>query len=73
MTAKEKAFELANIYYYGSVFDHTDEEHKQTKIIAKKHAIICVQEIIITNPIEPTEYNSIVGYWTNVIQEIKEL
>ena len=46
MNAKEKAKEIACRFVTKSVFDMNNEELKQERIIVKKHAIACVDEII---------------------------
>jgi hypothetical protein len=50
MTAKEKANELGNKFYNGSVFDYSKEEHLIEVKRAKKCAIICVNELLDTVP-----------------------
>ena len=44
MTPKEKALEIANAMYNGSVFDKTKEQHLQELENAKRCALIAVDE-----------------------------
>lgn len=46
MTPKKVATELANKFVTKSVFEMTDEELKQERLIAKRNALICVDEIL---------------------------
>jgi len=46
MNAKQKANEIANRFVTKSVFDMTNEELKQERLLAKKHALVCVDEIL---------------------------
>tara|TARA_R100000988_G_C4004146_1_gene171274 strand:- start:359 stop:652 length:294 start_codon:yes stop_codon:yes gene_type:complete len=46
MTAKEKAEELGNKFYQGSIFDYDEEGHKVERERAKERAIKCVDEIL---------------------------
>ena len=46
MTPKEKANELGNKFYQGSVFDYSKQRHLEEKKRAKKRALICVDEIV---------------------------
>jgi tetrahydromethanopterin S-methyltransferase subunit B len=80
MIPKEKANELGNRFYDGSVFDYDKEEHILEREKAKKRATIAVDEII-----EQWEYidtyladmnkglNPNLNYWKNVKLEIEKL
>ena len=46
MTPRKVATELANKFVTKSVFEMTDEELKQERLIAKRNALICVDEIL---------------------------
>jgi len=46
MTPKEKATNLANLFVTKSVFDMTNEELKQERLLAKRHALIAVEEVL---------------------------
>jgi murein L,D-transpeptidase YafK len=46
ITAKEKALEIANKFYRGSVFDKTKEEHLAELKEAKQSALTSVDEIL---------------------------
>lgn len=52
MTPKQKANELGNKFYQGSVFDYDKQGHLDEIVKAKARTKICVQEILdfmITN------------------------
>ena len=69
MTPKEKANELGNKFYQGSVFDYSKQGHLEEKKRAKELALICVDEILdVINPLT-LEFD----YWEEVEQEIKKL
>ena len=69
MTPKEKANELGNKFYQGSVFDYSKQRHLEEKKRAKERALICVDEIISTFlDIDPGKQ-----YWQEVKQEIEKL
>jgi hypothetical protein len=46
MNAKQKANEIANRFVTKSVFDMSNEQLKEERVIAKKHALVCVDEIL---------------------------
>jgi len=46
MTTREKANELGNKFYQGSVFDYSKQRHLEEIRRAKERALICVDEII---------------------------
>jgi len=46
MTPKEKANELGNKFYQGSVFDYSKQEHLEEIKRAKERALICVDEML---------------------------
>ena len=74
MTAKYKANELANRFVTKSVFDMTNEELKEQRILAKRNAIICVNEII--DAIDWYEFqtpNKEINYWLDVRKELNKL
>ena len=45
MTPKEKALEIANAMYNGSVFDKTKEQHLLEIKNAKRCALICIEQV----------------------------
>jgi acyl CoA:acetate/3-ketoacid CoA transferase alpha subunit len=76
MTAAEKANQLGNMFYDGSIYDYDKEGHLKQIAKAKERALICVDEIIKENerinkdgsfPTPLTEY------WKEVKQEIIKL
>ena len=73
MTPKEKANEIGNKFYQGSVFDYDKEGHILEIKRAKDRALICVREIVDSQPSEPTEYTDTLGYWKEVMGEIHKL
>lgn len=68
MTPKEKANELANKFYQGSVFDYDKEGHLNEKERAKERTKICVQEILDT--IQGATSNEIWEFWNDTMKEI---
>ena len=70
MTPKEKALEIANAMYNGSVFDKTKEQHLQELENAKRCALIAVDEIIAKHY---DDWDSHSAYWQEVKQEIEKL
>jgi hypothetical protein len=83
-TPTEKALEIANKMYNGSVFDKTKAEHLQEIIRAKEVALFAVDEIIKVCPyidlkIRETEDQlsafdfQFVSYWQEVKNEIEKL
>ena len=73
MTPKEKANEIGNKLYQGSVFDYDKEGHIEEIVRAKERARICVKEIINSKPSEPSDYTDTLGYWKEVLNEIHKL
>ena len=73
MNAKEKANELGNKMYRGSVFLKSKEEHLQELIKAKKYATICVDEIINDNPNIYDSDRLNFKYWNEVKKQIELL
>jgi hypothetical protein len=76
-TPTEKALEIANKMYYGSVFEKTKAEHLQEIIRAKELALFAVDEIItaIENVFTKSvaKLNSTYRYWQEVKNEIEKL
>jgi hypothetical protein len=76
-TPTEKALEIANKMYYGSVFEKTKAEHLQEIIRAKELALFAVDEVItaIENVFTKSvaKLNSTYRYWQEVKQEIEKL
>jgi hypothetical protein len=70
MTAENKANELGNKFYQGSVFDYDKEGHLKELVRAKERAKICVQEILEHSG---TVNNYSVDFWYDVIEEIDKL
>ena len=73
MTPKEKANEIGNAMYNGSVFDYDKQGHLKEKENAKRCALIAVNEII-------KSHNNLYGincekikYYLEVKQEIEKL
>lgn len=75
MKAKDKAIELINKFsgYVSSetMLKHNDENRKQSN--AKECALICVDEILNSEPINPSHEDSAYRYWEEVKQEIEKL
>ncbi|MDB4343543.1 hypothetical protein OAA15_00820 [bacterium] len=72
MTPKEKANELGNKFYQGSVFDYSKQGHLEEIKRAKERALICVDEILESIRHIARE-NLRVEYWEEVKQEIEKL
>ena len=67
MTPKERANELGNKFYRGSVFDHDKVEHLNEIKRAKECARICVETILeVVTTIADKKYD----YYTEVLAEI---
>lgn len=64
MIPKEKALEIANQMYNGSVFHKTKEEHLKELENAKRCALIAVNELINETRTK---------YWYDVKREIEKL
>jgi hypothetical protein len=73
MTPKEKALELGNKFYRGSVFDKTKEEHLQELVEAKKYAIVAVEEILNNYYKNHFQTGKKIDYWIEVKNEIERL
>lgn len=83
MKAKQKANEIANRFVTRSVFDMSNEQLKEERVIAKRNALICVDEIIdalkITTGhcelrrLDQQEVNSDFAFWDKVKTEIEAL
>ncbi len=83
MNAKQKANEIANKFVTRSVFDMSNEQLKEERVIAKRNALICVDEIIdalkITTGhcelrrLDQQEVNSDFAFWDKVKTEIEAL
>lgn len=83
MNAKEKANVIANRFVNKSVFEMDNDTLKEERIIAKKHALICVEEIVnaleITtghcelNKIDQQEIEMDFDFWKKVKTEIESL
>ena len=74
--AKEKANELGNKFYQGSVFDYDKQGHLDEIVKAKNRTKICVQEILdfmITNLKWDEKTNGNVQFWQEVFDEIDGL
>jgi len=86
MTPKEKAEELLNKFYDAT--ENVVELYKDLyKDIAKACALICVEEILKSDPLTPSKFNTTVTkeeaykeseliayeYWIEVKEEIKKL
>ena len=83
MNAKQKANEIANKFVTRSVFDMSNDQLKAERIIAKRNALICVDEIIdalkITTghcelrKLDQQEVQSDFAFWEQVKAEIEAL
>lgn len=80
MTPKEKAFELFNKYYQYDItiigIDSRLEERGISLYDAKKLALICVDEILQSNPTKNNSYDygeSNEFYWHEVKTELEKL
>jgi hypothetical protein len=76
MTPKEKANELANAMFNGSVFDYKGKEAlKAEQNRAKQCALIAVDEIIGTGALGELWLSdkTDIQYWQEVKQEIEKL
>ena len=74
MTPKEKAVQLFNKYYVSILELNNDlSEEIIISILAKKHALIAVTEIINSNPHSNpfnTDIHSTMQYWIEVKNEL---
>ena len=73
MTPKEKATNLANLFVTKSVFDMTNEELKQERILAKRHALMAVEEILNHHSQEQGLYRIDTYYWLEVKQHLNNI
>jgi len=77
MTSKEKAVQLFNKYYVSILEVNNDlSEEILISILAKKHALIAVTEIINSNPHSNpfnTDVHSTMEYWIDVKNELTNL
>jgi len=77
MNPKEKAVQLFNKYYVSILEVNNDLSEEITiSILAKKHALITVTEIINSNPHSNpfnTDVHSTMQYWIDVKNEISIL
>lgn len=77
MTPKEKATQLFNKYYVSILeINHDLSEEVIISILAKKHSLIAVTEIINSNPHSNpfnTDVHSTMQYWIEVKNEIEKL
>jgi hypothetical protein len=70
MTPIEKAEELGNKFYQGSVFDYDKEGHLNEKERAKERTKICVQAILdAITIVEDKKFD----FYTEVMKEIDNL
>jgi len=68
MTPKEKANELGNKFYQGSVFDYDKQGHLEEIERAKERTKICVQAILDT--IQGATSNENWQFWNDTMKEI---
>lgn len=76
MTPKQKANELGNKFYQGSVFDYAKQGHLDEILKAKNRTRICVKEILdfmIYNLCWDEKTNGNVQFWQEVLHEIDNL
>jgi glutamate synthase domain-containing protein 3 len=73
MTPKEKAEELGNSMYNGSVFDYDKQGHLKEIVNARRCALIAVDEIILNETERHGTLSKIIDYWEEVKQEINKL
>jgi hypothetical protein len=67
MNPKQKAIELYDKFI---VYDwHPDHGYEESEKETKKHALICVDEIINATPLISIHYN----YWVRVKKEINKI
>ena len=73
MTPKQKANELGNKFYQGSVFDYDKQGHLDEIVKAKNRTKICIQEILdlMTNTLKWDEKtNGNIHFWQEVLDEV---
>ncbi len=78
MKAKDKANELGNKLYQGSVFDYDKEEHVGEKKKAKKRAHVCIDVFIDFLHRQTDKQTKLKGvtpleYWEQVKEEVHNL
>ena len=78
MTPKEKATQLANKFVTKSVFDMNNDELQQERIMAKKAALICTNEIIKehchkSEHKDPIAQDNWIEFWQQVKVELNAL
>ena len=76
MTPKQKANELGNKFYQGSVFDYNKQGHLDEIVKAKNRTKICVQEILdlMTNTLKWDEKtNGNIHFWQEVLDKVDSL
>ena len=76
MSPKQKANELGNKFYQGSVFDYDNQGHLNEIVKAKNRTKICVQEILdlMTNTLKwDKKTNGNIHFWQEVLDEIDGL
>ena len=69
--AKQKANELGNKFYQGSVFDYDKQGHLDEIVKAKNRTKICVQAIL--DAIQGKSSNEDWKFWNDVMSEIDGL
>lgn len=78
MKAKDKANELGNKLYQGSVFDYDKEEHLEEKKKAKARANVCIDVFIDFLHRQTDKQTKLKGvtsieYWKEVKEELYHL
>jgi hypothetical protein len=76
MTPKQKANELGNKFYQGSVFDYNKQGHLDEIVKAKNRTKICVQEILylMSNTLKwDKKTNGNIHFWQEVLDEVDGL
>jgi hypothetical protein len=71
MTPKEKANELGNKFYQGSVFDYDKQGHLKEIERAKERTKICVQAIL--DAIQGSTSSETWEFWNDTMKEIDNL
>lgn len=69
--SKEKANELGNKFYQGSVFDYDKQGHLDECFKAKNRAKICVQ--VLLDAIQDKSSNEDLEFWNYVMSDIDSL
>jgi hypothetical protein len=76
MTPKEKANELGNKFYQGSVFDYDNQGHLDEIVKAKERTKICIQEMLDFMTISlkwDDKTNGNIHFWQEVLDEVDGL